>query len=116
VDGLGRQPTAVILAADRLQAHWRSGDRSVGWTELPTPDVGLGVGDVGDGIRVPAEVRPDENAALTVRADLPDEPSDGVVVQVTGRIGLVGPWESIGVPDAPFEARTRPASLGPSLT
>jgi hypothetical protein len=116
VDGLGRQPTAVILAADRLQAHWRSGDRSVGWTELPTPDVGLGVGDVGDGIRVPAEVRPDESAALTVRADLPDEPADGVVVQVSGRVALVGPWESIGVPDAPFEARTRPAALGPSLT
>jgi hypothetical protein len=115
-EGIGRQPTTIILAADRLQAHWRSGDRPLGWTELPAPDVGLGVAGVGDGIRVPADVRPGESAALSVRADLPDEPADGVVIQVSGRIGLVGPWESLGVPDAPFEARTRPASLGPSLT
>jgi len=110
-EGLGSEPTSVILARDGLQAHWRLGDESVSWTELPAPDVGLSVADVGDGIRVPANLPPGTGGAFTVRAVLPDEPVDAVAVRIAGKVELVGPWASPGAPTAAFEARTRAASM-----
>jgi hypothetical protein len=112
VEGLGSKPTRLVLDAERLQAHWLSGDRAVAWTELARPDVGLNLGGPGDGLRAPVLAPPGSSAAVTVRADLPDEPTDGVVVRVTGRIELLGPWPSKGLPDAAFEVRTAPASMG----
>jgi hypothetical protein len=73
--------------------------------------VGLNVADVGDGIRLPARLAPGTGGAFTVRAVLPGEPIDAVVVRVAGKVELVGPWESPGAPTASFEARTRPAAM-----
>jgi hypothetical protein len=112
VDALGSRPTGLVLAADRLQAHWRAGDRAVGWTELPAPGVGLTGDGFYDGIRSPARIPPGGSAALSVKAALTDEAADGVVVRVTGKVELIGPWDELGAPTARFEASSRPVSLG----
>lgn len=107
VHGLGVEAAGLVLAADALQAHWRSGERSVDWTELPSPDVGLTGDGFHDGLRAPARIPPGTSAAISVRATIPDLSADSVAVRVAGKVQLVGPWESVGVPTDPFEAHSR---------
>lgn len=114
VSALGTESAGLIVAADRWQAHWRSGERPLEWTELPRPTVGLTGGDAFyDGLRTPARVPPGSAAALSLSATVPDPSADAVVVRAAGKVELLGPWEPLGVPTSAYEARTRPAPVAP---
>ena len=61
--------------------------------------------DLLDGIYAPARIRPGLVGSLGVPCDPP--PATGSLVRVAGRILLLGPWSSIGIPTDDFRAAGR---------
>lgn len=111
---VGSEPVAITIDPDGFQAHWSVGGRPVSWSKVPTLARGLGGDEYFDGLTAPARIPPGASAVASIPLARPTEAVDAVAIRVSGRIELVGPWQSLGIPAEPFVARSAPGRVDPA--
>lgn len=116
IRGEGTQDVGLLVDVNKLVVHWLDDAGStVHWEPLPKPPMGLVDANAKllDGVRGTARIPPGTSGAISVPMS-PPAGATALSLQVTGRLDMIGLWESTGQPMDLFEARSDVVPLAPA--